>query len=66
MTSATSAFDLGGRSLDASFTRGQNIYDRGVTGAVTDRDVADLAKRRGESTFWEGLESDFYTQAGNL
>ena len=59
MTSATSAFDLGGQSLDVASTRGQQAYDRGISGV-------DLTKRRGESTFWEGLESDYYAMAGNL
>jgi len=66
MTGATSAYDLGTRTQDLAFTRGQNIYDRGVAGAKTDREAADLDKRKGKSSFWEGLESDFYTMAGNL
>ena len=66
MTSAQSAFDTGGRSLDVASTRGQQAYDRGMTSAGINRTAADLSKRRGESQFWEWIESDFYAMASNL
>ena len=66
MTSAQSAFDLGTRDLESKMTGATSAYDIGTRGLDIDVTAADLAKRKGESTFWEGLESDFYTMAGNL
>ena len=54
------------KTLSNQMTSAQSTFDIGQTSLDIDTAAADLAKRRGESAFWEGLESDFYTMAGNL
>lgn len=46
-------------SATSAFGLGQQSLDNDMASAV-------LSKRRGISSFWEGLESDYYDMAGNL
>mgnify|MGYP003655994741 CR=1 FL=1 len=54
------------KTLSNQMTSAQSAFNIGQTGLDIDATAADLAKRKGKSAFWEGLESDFYTMAGNL
>ena len=49
------------KTLSNQMTSAQSAFGIGQRGLDLDATRADLTKRRGESTFWEGLETDFYS-----
>ena len=54
------------KALSNQITSARSAFGIGQQSLDNDMASADLSKRRGISSFWEGLESDYYTMAGNL